>query len=166
MTGRERRLKKEVPLEDLIAQLEKPIGRSDWLVIDQARIDRFADCTLDRQWIHIDPERSAHGPFGGTIAHGFLTLSLIPHLGGQVARVPAGTRMSINYGFDRVRMIAPVRAGSAIRDCLVLKAVVQKGPDRILMTTEHTIEIRDEKKPACVADLLALHLIAPASGEH
>ncbi len=137
----------------------KELGVSEWITIDQRRIDDFAASTGDRQWIHVDVERARReGPFGTTIAHGFLTLSLVPAMQLQVGALPGGVSASLNYGSDRVRFITPVRSGARIRDRIMLAAAEDKGFGRVLVTTRHTVEIEGEEKPALVADLLALLL--------
>jgi acyl dehydratase len=153
-------MNKELPLNEIIKRIGTKIGYSDWFTINQDRINRFADCTEDHQWIHVDPDRAASSPFSGTIAHGFLTLSLIPHLCRDLFICPAGTLMTINYGFNRVRMISPVPVGADIRDVVVLKNVEVKEDGRqILFTDEHTIEIKGAAKPACVAQMLYIYLV-------
>jgi acyl dehydratase len=123
------------------------------LTIDQARIDQFAGATDDQQWIHVDPARAEKGPYGGPIAHGLLTLSMVRYFSAKVSYSPVGTFMVVNYGFNRVRMISPFRWAS-IRDVMVLQGIKKRRQDQILTTTRHTIEIRGTDKPACVADLL------------
>jgi acyl dehydratase len=138
------------------AALGQPEGSGDWVEITQERIDAFADVTEDHQFIHVDPEQSAQlSPWGVTIAHGFLTLSLLTHLSGSVPQPPerlAGILMGVNYGFDKVRFINPVKVGSRIRATSVLSAVDQKDPGTLQVTRTMTIEIEDEAKPACVAE--------------
>ncbi|WP_419663011.1 MaoC: dehydratase, MaoC family [Desulfosarcina variabilis str. Montpellier] len=151
-------VKKELPLSQLMDLAGTCIGKSDWLTIDQARIEQFASATNDQQWIHVDPARAEKGPYGGPIAHGLLTLSMIPYFSSQVSYAPAGTLMVVNYGFNRVRMISPVPVGASIRDVMVLQRVEARRQNQILTTTRHTIEIQGADKPACVADLLALHV--------
>lgn len=148
-----------VPVEDLVAMVGTEVGRSGWLTIDQDRIAQFADATLDHQWIHVDPEAAASGPYGATIAHGFLTLSLIPHLGRATSVVPEGMTMAINYGSDRVRFLTPVVVGSRIRSITTLKEFVPKGPNRYLATTHVVVEIEGEDTPALVADRLTLFVM-------
>jgi acyl dehydratase len=128
------------------------IGASDWLVIEQDRIDRFAEATGDHQWIHIDEERAKGGPFGSTIAHGFLTLSLLPMLTAQIYRVD-GVRMGINYGSNRVRFVSPVRVGSAVRAVMTITSV-EEMPDAVQLTAKVTVEIQGAEKPAAVAETL------------
>lgn len=134
----------------------KEIFCSDWLGIDQDRIDRFAACTGDHQWIHVDVARASEGPFGRTIAHGFLLLSLINFFRDDENFVPEGTKMSVNYGLNRVRFLHPVTVGSRIRDRAVLTGVERKADGRLLVTVTHTIEIEGEPRPACVAEVLSL----------
>jgi acyl dehydratase len=137
----------------------KELGVSDWLTVDQERINAFADCTGDHQWIHVDVERAQReSPFGGTVAHGYLTLSLIPALGAQVGSLPGGVTAALNYGADKVRFITPVRAGARIRDRITLVGVEDKGGGRFLLTSRHTVEIEGVEKPALVADTLAMLL--------
>ncbi len=134
----------------------KEIGLSDWMEISQERIDAFAECTEDRQWIHIDPEKAKHGPYGTTIAHGFLILSLLVHLASQIELFQKGIKMVTNVGLDRVRFLTPVKRGSRIRNRVILKEASDKGKGKILVTLENAIEIEGETKPALVADVLAL----------
>lgn len=129
------------------------LGVSDWVTIDQATIDTFAEATGDHQWIHVDPDRAAEGPFGVTIAHGFLTLSLLPRLVQQVYRVD-GVRMAVNYGLDRVRFIAPVPVDSRVRVSTgVLGTEPAGGGLRVRL--ESTVELEGNDKPACVAHTIA-----------
>jgi acyl dehydratase len=135
----------------------KELGVSDWKVIDQARIDEFASCTGDRQWIHVDVERAKReSPYGGTIAHGYLTLSLVASLSMEIGLVPADAAAGLNYGIDKVRFIAPVKAGARVRNRVVLLDVEDKGNGRVLVKTQNTLEIEDEKKPALIAETLAI----------
>lgn len=137
-------------LADLQPLVGQDIGLSDWLTVDQRRIDLFAEATDDRQWIHVDPERAAAGPFGATVAHGFLTLSLLPPLFASGFQID-GIRMGINYGLNRVRFAAPVRVGSRLRGRFKLKAYepIEGGAQ---LTVEVTIELEGSDKPACVAE--------------
>ena len=135
----------------------RELGVSDWLTVDQDRINEFADCTGDHQWIHVDVERARReSPLGSTIAHGFLILSLLPQWQYALGTVPADVVQAFNYGLDRVRFIAPVRAGSRLRDRVVLLAAEDRGPGRVLVTMRNTVEIDGEEKPAMVADSLAM----------
>lgn len=137
----------------------KELGVSDWMTVDQEKIQAFADCTGDHQWIHVDVERAKReSPFGATIAHGYLTLSLIPALQASIGVMPSGVMAGLNYGSDKVRFLTPVKAGARIRDHVTLVAAEPKGPGRTLMTTRHTVEIEGEEKPALVADTLAMLL--------
>jgi acyl dehydratase len=130
------------------------IGLSDWMEISQDRVDAFAEATDDHQWIHVDPEKAAHGPFGGTIAHGFLTLSLIVALGSQVELDVGSPRMAINYGLEKVRFPAPVPVGSRIRARVGLVSVsdVENG---IQVNRQVTIEVEGQDKPAMVAETVS-----------
>ena len=130
------------------------LGVSEWLAVTQERIDLFADATGDRQWIHVDPERAAEGPFGATVAHGHLTLSLLPFLGAQVYAF-AGDVARVNYGLNKVRFISPVKVNSKIRNRVQLLAVedIDKGQRA---TLQHTVEIKASDKPACVAETVVL----------
>ena len=143
-------------IEELLAQQGRHRGWSEWLRVDQQRVDAFADVTLDHQFIHVDPERAAATPFGGTIAHGFLTMSLMVHLAEGLAIRPDGMVMSINYGFDRVRFLSPVPVGSEIRLGMEVASVEQRGESRILITYDVTVEIRGSERPALVAEWLAM----------
>jgi acyl dehydratase len=132
------------------------LGASDWLLVDQSRVDAFAETTEDRQFIHVDPVAAAATPFGGTIAHGFLSLSLLAVLMPQGAIVLEGIKMGVNYGFERIRFLAPVRTGRRIRARHTLLALEDKGGGRYLLRTEVTVEIEDEEKPALIAEWLTM----------
>jgi acyl dehydratase len=135
----------------------KELGVSQWVTVDQARIDAFADCTGDRQWIHVDVERAAkESPFGTTIAHGYLTYSMLAPFAFEIFVGPLGVSQALNYGGDKLRFLAPVKSGARIRDRMVLTALEDKGQGRLLVTTEHTVEIENEAKPALVASTLAM----------
>jgi len=141
-------------LKELIGQ---EIGVSEWLEITQERVNEFADATGDHQYIHVDPERAKTTFFGGTVAHGYLTLSLIPYLGGKRAsgvKISLGGRMGVNYGLNRVRFISPVRVGKRIRMRSKLMNVEEIGDRAVQMTSEQTIEVEGEEKPACIAETL------------
>jgi len=148
-----------VSIEKLKQMIDQDNGVSDWILIDQERVNRFANATDDHQWIHVDVESAQKGPFGGTIAHGFLILSLIPLFSSSGKYLPEGMKMALNYGLNKVRFIDPVPVGSRVRSRMVISAVEEKDPGRILMTTTHTIEIEGHDKPACVAELLAMFMI-------
>lgn len=135
------------------------MGTSDWIQIDQEKINRFADCTGDHQWIHVDVEKAKQGPFGGPIAHGYLTLSLLPVFSASSKYIPEGIKMAVNYGLDKVRFINPVPVGSKVRSKAVLSNVEEKSGGRVLMTVTHTIEIEGQEKPACVAESLSLFYV-------
>jgi acyl dehydratase len=142
----------------------KEIGLSDWLTIDQDRIDRFADCTDDRQWIHVDPARARRQSASGTtIAHGYLTLSLVSRFIYEVGAVPPDATTALNYGLDRVRFLAPVKSGARIRDRVALLEATGKGHGRVLIKTGHTIEVEGEEKPALLAEALAMLFYAPGT---
>ena len=138
-------------LKDLVGQ---DIGTSAWVTIEQERIDKFAEATGDHQWIHVDPEKAKDGPFGSTIAHGFLTLSLIPALGWEVYTIE-GARLSINYGLNKLRFITPVKVGSRVRAQLTLAAVDDVPGDALQVATTVTIELEGADKPAAVAETLS-----------
>ena len=144
-------------LADLAALAGHDIGSSDWLAIEQSRIDRFAEATGDQQWIHIDPVRATAGPFGAPIAHGFLTLSLLPMMF-ESAFVVGDVRMGVNYGLNRVRFISPVRVGSRVRGCFRLLSFepLEGGAQ---LTVQATIELEGSAKPACVAETVSRRYI-------
>jgi acyl dehydratase len=140
-------------VERLRAAAGSHLGHSPWLVVSQDVIQKFADATGDRQWIHLDPDRAAAGPFGGTVAHGLLTLSLVPTLAYQVYRV-LGVRMAVNYGLDRVRFPAPLRAGGQVRAGVELRSVTDC-PGGVQVASRVTVEVAGQHKPCCVADTIA-----------
>jgi len=146
-------------VEDLEAAVGRELGPTGWFTVDQSRIDGFADDTEDHQWIHVDPERAAGGPFGATVAHGFLTLSLVPYFVNRLRRIE-GVRMGINYGLDRVRFPSPVRAGSRIRARITMTTLDRIGDDAVQLVTRTTIEAEGADKPACVADLVSRYYFA------
>ena len=148
-----------VTAEELFEMAGREREPSAWLTIDQERIDRFADATGDHQFIHVDPEKAARTPLGTTIAHGYLTLSLLPMLTQDIAVVPKGMVMAFNYGVDRVRFPSPVKVGSEIRLRSKILDVTEKGPGRILVKTEATVEIRGEEKPGLVAEALYMYVL-------
>lgn len=147
MTHQVRRFARLADLQSIVGQ---ELGLSDWITIDQKRIDLFADATDDHQWIHVDPDRAAKGPFGATVAHGFLTLSLLPPFFASGFQID-GIRMGINYGLNRVRFPAPVRVGSRLRGRFRLLAYepLEGGAQ---LTVEVTVEMEGSDKPACVAE--------------
>jgi len=135
----------------------RDLGVSSWVTLDQAKIDTFAECTGDRQWIHVDPERAKReGPFGDTIAHGYLLLALIAPATFELLIEPAGVAQAVNYGLDRVRFVAPVRAGVRVRVRIKVLSVEGKGGGRLLVTTDNAVEIEGESKPALTAVTLAM----------
>lgn len=140
--------------EAILAAVGTPLGQSEWLPITQARIDKFADATDDHQWIHVDPARAASGPFGATIAHGYLTLSLMARFLPQVVEV-RGMKMGVNYGTDKVRFPAPVRAGRRIRARGELVAAERTKDGAVQATIRVTVDIEGETKPACVAETIS-----------
>lgn len=145
-----------VTVEELKDMIGTETGVSDWFTVDQERINQFADVTLDHQFIHIDKEKAKHTPFGTTIAHGFLTLSLMTKLCEGASAAVKGTVMGVNYGTDKVRFIAPVKVDSNIRARVVLKSVEDKGPGRYQLTNTVTVEIEGEDKPALIADWISM----------
>ena len=149
-------MSKTVSKEDLKDFIGKETGTSDWFKIDQDRINQFADVTLDHQFIHIDPEAAAKTPFGTTIAHGFLTLSMMSHLTVGAMVSVEGTVMGVNYGCDKVRFLSPVKVNSEIRAKVKLMDVTEKPGGRLLLKSEITMEIKDERHPALIAEWLTM----------
>ena len=144
-----------------LAKLKECIGdekTSDWIEITQDRIERFADCTEDRNFIHVDPERAKTGPFGGTVAHGFLILSLLSHLSASGMWIPEGITGAVNYDFDRVRFISPVPSGSRIRSAMRLVGVEEKESGGILVIVLHTVRAESSEKPALVAEWISMFI--------
>jgi acyl dehydratase len=148
-----------VTRQELERQIGEPLGVSEWFLIDQARVNDFADVTLDHQFLHVDPERARTTPFGGTIAHGFLTLSMIVHLCLSFIPKLTDTKLVVNYGFDKVRFSAPVRVGKRIRARAKLSGVEERKPGNVIVKVDVTIEIENEDKPALVAEWLSLHVV-------
>ena len=145
-----------VPAAQLQDYVGKELGKSEWLSIDQQRINQFAECTGDHQFIHVDPDKARHTPFGTTIAHGFLSLSLIPVLMENLMLVPEGLKMAVNYGLDSVRFIQPVKVNSRVRLSAKVLDVTEKRPGQWLFKVEATLEIEGEDKPAYIAESLSL----------
>ena len=143
-------------IDEIRSRIGEEIGVSSWLTIDQHRIDTFAEATEDRQFIHVDAEAASQTPFGGTIAHGFLSLSLLSRLGAEVMLHPSNVRMALNYGLDRVRFLAPVRSGKRVRGRFKLDSLQEKAPGQFLMRYTVTMEIEGEEKPALTAEWLGL----------
>jgi acyl dehydratase len=149
----------KMPVADLAKHIGEEIGVSSWILLDQNRINEFAHCTGDHQWIHLDAERAAReGPFGGTIAHGFLTLSLIAPTSFEVMLGRIAPKSVVNYGLDKVRFVAPVRSGKRVRNHITIASVESKGTGRYLVTTENSMEIEGESKPALTASALAMFI--------
>lgn len=142
-------------LEEIRDRIGTEIGVSSWIDVDQARIDGFADATEDRQFIHVDPAAAARSPFGGTVAHGFLTLSLLSRMGAEVMLLPEGLKMAVNYGFDRVRFLAPVRSAKRVRGRFTLDSIEERAPG-LLMRHTVAVEIEGEGRPALTAEWLSL----------
>ena len=145
-----------ITLDEIRSKVGQEIGVSEWLTMDQQRIDEFAESTEDRQFIHIDPQAAAQTPFGTTIAHGFLSLSMLSRMAAEVMLIPDGTKMAVNYGLDRVRFIAPVKSGKRIRGRFRLDSIEEKAPGQLLLRHTVTVEIEGEEKPALTAEWLGL----------
>jgi len=144
-----------------LATISEFVGRelavSEWTAIDQRRIDAFAACTGDRQWIHVDVQRAQReSPFGGTVAHGYLTLSLVASTSLEVGLVPPDASAGLNYGLEKVRFVTPVAEGARVRNRIVLLAVEDKGGGRVLLKTKNTLEVEGEEKPALIAEALTM----------
>jgi acyl dehydratase len=152
-------------VDDLVTAVGAELGPTDWMTMDQPRVDAFADATEDHQWIHVDPSRATESPYGATIAHGFLTLSLVPHFMSSLRRFD-GVRMGINYGLDKVRFPAAVPTGSRIRGRMTMDNVEALPDNGVQLTTTITVEVEGQAKPACVATLLSRYYFhATASTE-
>ena len=147
---------KTIKAADLQAAVGTDLGVSDWITIEQDRVNQFADVTEDHQFIHVNPEMAKMTPFGGPIAHGFLTLSLLSKFSEQGGLIIEGVKMGVNYGFEKVRFLAPVKVGKKVRGHFKLKAAEEKRPGQYLLTYEVTVEIEGEEKPALVADWLGM----------
>ena len=150
---------KTVKAADLQATVGTDLGVSDWITIEQDRVNQFADVTEDHQFIHVNPEMAKMTPFGGPIAHGFLTLSFLSKFSEQGGLVIEGVKMGVNYGFEKVRFLAPVKVGKKVRGHFKLKAADEKRPGQYLLTYEVTVEIEGEDKPALVADWLGMQFV-------
>ncbi|MDZ7644136.1 MAG: MaoC family dehydratase [Woeseiaceae bacterium] len=146
----------QVPAAKLADYIDKPLDPSDWLRIDQEQINAFADATHDHQFIHVDPARARATPFGATIAHGYLTLSLVSHFLAEAGIGPGNPQVVINYGSDKVRFLEPVRVDSDVRGRACLLEVREKKPGQVLTRTRVTVEIRGSEKPALIAEILSL----------
>jgi acyl dehydratase len=143
-------------LAEINARIGTEIGTSDWITLDQPRIDAFAEVTEDRQYIHVDPEAAAQSAFGGTVAHGFLTLSLLSRFAADVMLVPPELKMAVNYGFNNIRFLAPVPVGAKVRGIFRLTNIEEKGPGKLLMHHNVMVDIDVTEKPALTADWLGL----------
>lgn len=143
----------------LTEYIGKDLEPSDWLTIEQERVNQFADATSDHQFIHINPEAAAKTPFGGTIAHGFLTLSLLSHLLGESGVAPKNMVMAINYGLNKVRFLEPVKVGQRVRVHQKITEVVEKRPQQWLITSAISMEIDGAEKPAFIAEMLGLFIV-------
>ena len=143
-------------LDEIRSRIGQEVGVSGWILVGQERIDTFADATEDRQYIHVDPEAAEQTPFGGTIAHGFLTLSLLSRFAADAALAPEGLKMAVNYGLDRVRFLAPVKSGKRLRGRFMLDSAEEKAPGQWLMRYRVTVELEGEEKPALTAEWLGL----------
>ena len=143
-------------LEEIRSKTGSVVGVSGWIEVGQDRISAFADATDDHQFIHVDPNAAAAAGFGGTIAHGFLSLSLLSRMAADAMLIPDTTRMAVNYGLDRVRFLAPVRAGKRVRGHFTLDSAEEKAPGQLLLKHQVTVEIEDEAKPALTAQWLGL----------
>lgn len=152
-------IESNISIEDFKNSAGTELGPSDWLLIDQERINRFADATDDHQFIHVDPEKAAATPFGSTIAHGFLSLSILPHLMTQIIPIPDGIVMGINYGTDRVRFSLPVNVDSRVRARARIDKVSARPGGQFMVKTKVTLEIEGRRRPAVVADILSLYVI-------
>lgn len=149
-----------IPPQDMKELVGKQLGTSEWVLVDQAMIDKFADATGDHQFIHIDAEKAKLTPFGGTIAHGFLTLSLFPMLMAKSdCPRPAGVKMGVNYGGNKVRFLAPVRSGKRVRGHFKLLELEEKRPGQWQQTLEFSVEIEGEDKPALIAEWISQFFI-------
>ena len=147
----------ELTMSNMKDRVGSELGVSDWMVVEQERINEFAECTGDRQWIHVDVDRARQeSPFGGPVAHGYLTLSLIGPLSLEVGVVPSDAAAGFNYGLDKVRFMAPVPAGGRVRLRVVLDNVEERRDGQLLVKTKNTIEIEHSDKPALIAEALAL----------
>ena len=152
-------MQQTVTRQELTALIGRELGVSEWFAIDQARVNAFADVTLDHQFVHVDLERAKQTPFGGTIAHGFLTMSLLVHLALPFIPVLANRKLVVNYGFDKVRFAAPVRVGKRIRASGKLGAVEERKLRQVMLRIDVSIEIENESKPALVAEWWSLHVV-------
>jgi acyl dehydratase len=153
----------DLTLAGLGEKIGQELGVSDWVAIEQTRIDAFASCTGDYQWIHVDVERAKReSPFGGPVAHGYLTLSMVAPLAMQIGVIPKDAAAGLNYGIDKVRFLTPVPAGTRVRLRVVLAGIEARDGGQVVMKTQNTLEVEGAQKPALVAETLAL--LIPAKG--
>lgn len=153
-------IESNMSIEEFKNSAGSELGPSDWLLIDQERINRFADATEDYQFIHVDPEKAAETTFGSTIAHGFLSLSILPHLLSQIMPIPDGLVMGINYGTDKVRFSQPVHVDSRVRARARIEKVNARSGGQYMVKTRVTLEIENKRRPAVVADILSMYVVA------
>jgi len=150
-------------LAGLGERIGQELGLSDWVAMDQQRIDAFAACTGDHQWIHVDVERAKReSPFRGTVAHGYLTLAMVAPLAMQIGVIPIDAAAGLNYGIDKVRFLAPVPAGARVRLRVVLAGIEPREGGQVIMKTQNTLEVEGSERPALIAETLAL--LIPANG--
>ena len=153
----------KLAIADLSERVGKELGISDWVTIDQSRIDTFASCTGDHQWIHVDVERTKReSPFGGPIAHGYLTLAMVAPLAMQVGVIPTDAAAGLNYGIDKVRFLAPAPSGARVRLRVVLLGIEPREGGQVIMKTLNTMEVEGSEKPVLIAETLVL--LIPGSG--
>ena len=152
---------KVVEVADLASYVGKELGASEWFQIDQDRINAFADATLDHQFIHVDPEQARNTPLGTTIAHGYLTLSLLPYLQATIDGflMPKGMKMAMNYGFDKLRFMAPVKVDKRVRAVATLMEATEKREGQWLLKFNFVVEIEGEDKPALMAEWLLMYFV-------
>ena len=152
---------KVVEVADLASYVGKELGASEWFQIDQDRINAFADATLDHQFIHVDPEQARNTPFGTTIAHGYLTLSLLPYLQATIDGflMPKGMKMAMNYGFDKLRFMAPVKVDKRVRAVATMMEATEKREGQWLLKFNFVVEIEGEDKPALMAEWLLMYFV-------
>lgn len=148
-----------IKAEELRTLIGQESGPSSWLEVTQERIDQFADATDDHQFIHVDPAKAAETPFGGTIAHGFLTLSLLPALTAEISPDVEGRVMGINYGLEKLRFVQPVKVGSRVRARQELRKAIERKPGHWMIKTRVTVEIEGEEKPALIAETISIIVV-------
>lgn len=148
-----------VARDDVMSIVNTEPKTTEWFEVKQEQIDQFADCTLDHQFIHINPEEAAKTPFGSTIAHGFLSLSMLSHFAESFGTLIEGAYMGVNYGFDKVRFISPVKVNSKIRGCAKLVDVIEKKSGQFMFTTEVTVEIEGSDQPALKAQWITMQMV-------